>query len=91
MELCQTVASFQLCNLQHSIVSLIYKTLDCTLVNTFSLFPFSKLIQAQQMRLNASNLLITSIQLNEMMRDAEAEAGQVANSSEDAEIEDDDG
>ena len=58
---------------------------------THFLFPFSKLIQAQQMRLNASNLLITSIQLNEMMRDAEAEAGQVANSSEDAEIEDDDG
>jgi len=43
------------------------------------------------MRLNASNLLLTSIQLNELMRDSEAECGQVASSGEDAELEDDDG
>ena len=44
----------------------------------------------QQMRLNASSMLLTSIQINELIRDSEAEAGQVA-SSEDAEVEDDDG
>jgi len=43
------------------------------------------------MRLNASSMLLRSIQINELIRDSEAEAGQVANSSEDAEVEDDDG
>jgi len=44
------------------------------------------------MRLTANNLLLTGIQLNQLMRDAEAEAGTLAaNSSEDAELEDDDG
>lgn len=51
----------------------------------------SKMAQMAQMRLNASNMLITGIQINELIRDSEAEAGQVANSSEDAEVEDDDG
>lgn len=51
----------------------------------------SKMMQMQQMRLNASSMLITSIQINELIRDSEVEAGQVANSSEDAEVEDDDG
>jgi len=45
----------------------------------------------QQMRLNASTMLLRSIQINELIRDSEAESGQVANSSEDAEVEDDDG
>ena len=43
------------------------------------------------MRLTATNLLGRSITLNALMLDQEAEQGQVANSSEDAEIEDDDG
>jgi len=42
-------------------------------------------------RLNATNVLGLSIQLNQVMLDEEAEAGQIANSSEDAEVEDDDG
>ena len=49
------------------------------------------MIQAQQMRLNAASMLLTSVRINELIRDCEAEAGQVANSSEDAEVEDDDG
>ena len=48
------------------------------------------MVQMQQMRLNASSMLLTSIQINELIRDSEAEAGQVA-SSEDTEVEDDDG
>ena len=45
----------------------------------------------QQCQLNAATSLLRGIQINEMIRDSEAEAGQVANSSEDAEVEDDDG
>jgi len=45
----------------------------------------------QQMRLNANTMLLRSIQINELIRDSEADSGQVANSSEDAEVEDDDG
>ena len=46
----------------------------------------------QQMRLHANSLLLTSIQINQLIRDSEAEAGLLAaNSSEDAELEDDDG
>ena len=45
----------------------------------------------QQVRLTATSLLCRSITLNALMLDQEAEAGQVANSSEDAEVEDDDG
>jgi hypothetical protein len=44
----------------------------------------------QQMRLNAATSLLRGIQINELIKDGEAEAGQVA-SSEDAEVEDDDG
>ena len=44
------------------------------------------------MRLNANSMLLTSIQINQLIRDSEAEAGTLAaNSSEDAELEDDDG
>lgn len=46
--------------------------------------------QMEHMRLNASTMLLTSIQINELIRDSEAEAGAVA-SSEDAEVEEDDG
>ena len=52
---------------------------------------YSKLMQIQQLRLNATSLLLTSQSFNQLLRDVEAEAGQVANSSEDAELEDDDG
>jgi len=45
----------------------------------------------QQLRLDATSLLSRSITLNQIILDSEAEAGQVANSSEDAEVEDDDG
>lgn len=46
----------------------------------------------QQMRLNASSSLLTSIQINQLIRDSEADTGVLAaNSSEDAELEDDDG
>ena len=50
-----------------------------------------KMMQIQQLRLNATSLLCRSITLNALILDQEAEAGQVANSSEDAEVEDDDG
>jgi len=50
-----------------------------------------KLMQMQQLRLNATSLLLTSQTFNQMLRDVEAEAGQITNSSEDAELEDDDG
>ena len=53
--------------------------------------PCSKMVQAQQMRLTATNQLLTSIQINELLQHFEAETGLVANSSEDAEVEDDDG
>ena len=49
------------------------------------------MIQLQQLRLNATNMLMTSIQINHLLQDSEAEAGQVVNSSEDGELEDDDG
>ena len=52
---------------------------------------YSKLMQMQQLRLNATSLLLTSQNFNQMLRDIEAEAGQITNSSEDAELEDDDG
>ena len=48
-------------------------------------------MQMQQLRLNATSLLLTSQNFNQMLRDIEAEAGQITNSSEDAELEDDDG
>ena len=52
----------------------------------------SKMAQMQQMRLTASNMLLTSIQINQLIRDSEADGGQLAaNSSEDAELEEDDG
>jgi len=41
------------------------------------------------MRLSASTMLLRGIHINELIRDSEAEAGQVA-SNEDAEVEDDD-
>lgn len=56
-----------------------------------TLSPCSKMVQAQQMRLTATNQLLTSIQINELLQHFEAETGLVANSSEDAEVEDDDG
>ena len=56
-----------------------------------SLLLYSKLMQMQQLRLNATSLLLTSQNFNQMLRDIEAEAGQITNSSEDAELEDDDG
>lgn len=46
----------------------------------------------QQMRLTATSMLLTSIQINQLIRDAEADSGTLAASSgEDAELEDDDG
>ena len=45
-----------------------------------------------QVRMNANSMLLTSIQINQLIRDSEAENGTLAaNSSEDAELEDDDG
>jgi len=48
------------------------------------------MLQLQQMRLNANSLLMTSIRINQLITDSEAENGQVA-SSDDAEVEEDDG
>lgn len=48
-------------------------------------------MQMQQLRLNATSLLVQGQTFNQMLRDVEAEAGQITNSSEDAELEDDDG
>jgi len=42
-------------------------------------------------RLAATNLLCRSITLNALILDMEAETGQLAKSSEDAEVEEDDG
>ena len=50
-----------------------------------------KMNQMQMVRLDASSLLLSGITLNALMLDQEAESGQVANSTEDAEVEDDDG
>ena len=55
-----------------------------------SYFLNSKMLQLQQMRLNANSLLMTSIRINQLITDSEAENGQVA-SSDDAEVEEDDG
>jgi hypothetical protein len=48
------------------------------------------MLQLQQMRLNASSLLMTSIKINQLINDSEAETGEVT-SSADAELEEDDG
>jgi hypothetical protein len=43
------------------------------------------------MRLTSTNMLMTGIQINQLIRDMEVEAGQVSSSAEDAELEEDDG
>jgi len=45
----------------------------------------------QQVRLNSTGMLMTGIQINQLIRDSEAEAGQVSSTSDDAELEEDDG
>ena len=45
----------------------------------------------QMIRLNASNILMRSIMINNLIGNSEAEAGLIANSLEEAEAEDDDG
>ena len=45
----------------------------------------------QMVRLNASNILMRGIMINNLIGDSEAEAGLIANSTDEAELEDDDG
>ena len=49
------------------------------------------MVQMQMVRLNASNLLMRGIMINNLIGNSEAEAGLIANSAEEAELEEDDG
>ena len=49
------------------------------------------MMQMEMVRLNATNILIRGITINHLISAAEAEAGLIANSVEEADLEDDDG
>ena len=50
-----------------------------------------KMMQMQMVKLNATNILMRGIMINQLIGNMEAEAGLIANSLEEADIEDDDG
>ena len=52
---------------------------------------YRKMMQMQMVRLNATNNLITAIRINHLIAASEADAGLIANSVEEADLEDDDG
>ena len=52
---------------------------------------FRKMMQMQMVRLNATNNLITGIKINSLIAASEGDAGLIANSVEEADLEDDDG
>jgi hypothetical protein len=52
---------------------------------------FRRMAQMQQMKLNATNLLLCSIQMNALIGNMEVASGLLPASDEDKEVEDDDG
>lgn len=52
---------------------------------------FRRMAQMQQMKLNATNLLMCSIQMNALIGNMEVSSGLLPASDEDKEVEDDDG
>ena len=52
---------------------------------------FRRMAQMQQMKLNANNLLMCSIQMNALIGNMEVSSGLLPASDEDKEVEDDDG
>ena len=52
---------------------------------------YRRMVQQQALRLDATNLLMRSIQVNGLIGNAEADCGILPNSNEDQEVEEDDG